>query len=139
MNMNPWEIIKQLESHPSRLDKEKIIAANQDNLEFLEGCRLALDSMITFGLKQIPEKTDEDGSGISHDAFVLMTTGFITRTVTGNTARDVIETMMKLSKKDEWNYWYRRILIKDLRCGVSEKTINKIVKGTIPVFDPPLE
>ena len=39
----------------------------------------------------------------------------------------------------DWNSWYRRILIKDLRCGVSEKTINNVVKKvnkdfTIPVF-----
>jgi len=42
---------------------------------------------------------------------------------------------------DEWNYWYRRILIKDLRCGLSEKTVNKVVnnirasdKYLVPVF-----
>ena len=41
---------------------------------------------------------------------------------------------------DEWNNWYRRILIKDLKCGVSEKTINKVCKKNnatdymIPVF-----
>jgi DNA ligase-1 len=39
----------------------------------------------------------------------------------------------------EWNLWYRRILIKDLRCGVSEKTINSVVKDiredySVPVF-----
>ena len=32
------------------------------------------------------------------------------------------------SKKDEWNYWYRRILIKDFKCGVSESTVNACVK-----------
>jgi len=46
---------------------------------------------------------------------------------------------MKQSTKQEWNGWYRRILIKDLRCGVSEKTINKVVdkknkKYAIPIF-----
>ena len=132
--MNPWEIIQKLEAHSSRLDKEQIIADNRDNLEFLEGCRLALDPMITFGLKQIPVKTGEDGPGISHDAFTIMITGFTTRNVTGNTARDVINTMMNIAKKDEWNDWYRRILIKDLRCGVSEKTINKVAPDTVPVF-----
>jgi DNA ligase-1 len=35
---------------------------------------------------------------------------------------------MKMSTQAEWNGWYRRILIKDLRCGVSEKTINKVVE-----------
>jgi DNA ligase-1 len=95
--------------------------------------------MITFGLKQIPEKKDEDGNGLPWDSFTLVLTGFVTRNVTGNTARDMIQTMMKSATKAEWNGWYRRILIKDLRCGVSEKTINKVVEKkyagyAIPVF-----
>jgi len=136
-----YSVISSLEDHPSRLNKEAIILAQAEmgNKEFFEGCRLALDPMITFGLKQIPEKTDENGPGLPWDSFTLALTGFITRNVTGNTARTMIETMMKSATKKEWNGWYRRILIKDLRCGVSEKTINKVVEKkyadySIPVF-----
>jgi len=130
-----------LESHPSRLNKEAIILAiaQSGNKEFFEGCRLALDPMITFGIKQVPEKTDADGAGLPWDSFTLALTGFVTRQVTGNTARDVIQAMMKSATQKEWNGWYRRILIKDLRCGTSEKTINKVVEKkyadyAIPVF-----
>ena len=131
----PWQIIKDLETHNLRTNKEQIIDANRNNTEFLEGCRLALDPMITYGLKQIPEKTNEDGAGLPWDSFTLALTGFVTRNVTGNTARDMIVAMMNSATQEQWNHWYRRILIKDLRCGVSEKTINKVVKGAIPVFE----
>jgi DNA ligase-1 len=134
-------VISALETHNSRLDKEAIIEVqmNAKNNEFFEGCRLALDPMITFGLKQIPEKKDEDGPGLPWDSFTLAITGFVTRNVTGNTARDMIQAMMKSATKAQWNGWYRRILIKDLRCGVSEKTINKVVEKkhadySIPIF-----
>jgi len=137
----PYQVIASLEDHPSRLNKEAIIEvqASEGNSEFFEGARLALDPMITFGLKQIPEKIDEDGPGLSWDVFTLCLTGFTTRNVTGNTARDMIQDLMKSATKREWNGWYRRILIKDLRCGVSEKTINKVVEKkyadyAIPVF-----
>lgn len=130
-----------LESHPSRLNKEAIIEAiaKEGNDEFFHGCRLALDPMVTFGLKQIKEKNDEDGPGLPWDDFVSTIDGFIHRTVTGNLARDTLDVMMAQATKTEWNGWYRRILIKDLRCGVSEKTINKIVEKeyaqyAIPVF-----
>ena len=139
--LKPWEVIAELEADNSRLVKESIVAreANAKNTELFEGFRLALDAMITFGLKQIPEKTDEDGPGLPWDSFALALTGFTTRNVTGNTARDMIQTMMKSATKSQWNGWYRRILIKDLRCGTSEKTINKVVEKkyadyTIPVF-----
>ena len=136
-----YSVISSLEDHPSRLNKEAIVLAQAvaGNKEFFEGARLALDPMITFGLKQIPEKTDEDGPGLPWDSFTLAITGFVTRNVTGNTARDMIQSMMKSATKKQWNGWYRRILIKDLRCGVSEKTINKAVEKkyadySIPVF-----
>jgi len=136
-----YQVISDLELHPSRLNKEAIVLAQAEagNSEFFQGCRLALDPMITFGLKQIPEKKDEDGDGLPWDSFSLIITGFVNRSFTGNLARDTVANMMKSATKAEWNGWYRRILIKDLRCGVSEKTINKVVEKqyadySIPVF-----
>ena len=133
-------VISTLEDHNSRLDKEAIILAQAEagNNEFFEGCRLALDPMITFGLKQIPEKKDVDGAGLSWDNFTLALTGFITREITGNTARDMIAAMMKSATKSQWNGWYRRILIKDLRCGASEKTVNKVVEKKWPDYAIPV-
>ena len=129
-----------LESHPSRLNKEAIILAiaQEGNSEFFQGCRLALDPMITFGLKQIPEKKDENGSGLPWDSFSLIITGFVNRSLTGNLARDTVANMMKSATKAEWNGWYRRILIKDLRCGVSEKTVNKVVEKQWPDYAIPV-
>jgi DNA ligase-1 len=136
-----YQVISDLELHPSRLNKEAIVLAQAEagNSEFFQGCRLALDPMITFGLKQIPEKKDEDGDGLPWDSFSLIITGFVNRSFTGNLARDTVANMMKSATKAQWNGWYRRILIKDLRCGVSEKTINKVVEKqyadySIPVF-----
>ncbi len=135
-----YSVISSLEDHPSRLNKEAIVLAQAEagNSEFFEGCRLALDPMITFGLKQIPEKKDEDGPGLPWDSFTLALTGFVTRNVTGNTARDMIQAMMKSATKKQWNGWYRRILIKDLRCGVSEKTVNKVVEKKWPDYAVPV-
>jgi DNA ligase 1 len=136
----PWDVIVELESDNSRLFKESVVEreARAGNTEFFEGVNLALNSMITFGLKQIPEKTDEDGAGLPWDSFSLALTGFTTRNVTGNTARDMVATMMSNATREQWNNWYRRILIKDLRCGVSEKTVNNVVKKKYAKFSVPV-
>jgi DNA ligase-1 len=133
-------VISTLEDHPSRLDKEAIILhqAQSHNKEFFEGVRLALDPMVTFGLKQIPEKKDEDGPGLDWDSFSLIITGFVNRSLTGNLARGTITQMMSAATKAQWNGWYRRILIKDLRCGVSEKTVNKVVETDYPEYSVPI-
>ena len=126
----PWEIINELEANNSRLAKEAIIAvvAAQGHDEFFEGCKLALDPMITFGLKQVPEKKDASGAGLGRELFLELCTQLSSRTVTGNNARDLVQRAMSMATPAEWNSWCRRILIKDLRCGVSEKTINKMVE-----------
>jgi DNA ligase-1 len=72
------------------------------------------------------------------DSFSLIVTGFVNRSLTGNLARDTVANMMKSATKAQWNGWYRRILIKDLRCGVSEKTINKVVENDYPDYSVPI-
>ena len=130
----PWEIIQQLESDNSRLFKEDVIRANIDNETFVSGLKLALDPMVTFGVAQVPEKKDPTGEGITDEDFVAVASRLEKRELTGNAARDALLVLMAKSTQEQWNDWYRRILIKDLRCGVSVKTINNVQKGTIPVF-----
>jgi len=136
----PWQVISSLEDHNLRTNKEQIILAQAEagNSEFFEGCRLAIDPMVTFGIKQVPERKGPDGKGLDWDTFSLVITGFVTRNVTGNTARDMINDMMSNATNKQWNDWYRRILIKDLRCGVSEKTINKVVEKKYSQYAIPL-
>ena len=135
-----YRVISSLEDHPSRLNKEAIILAEAEagNDELFRGFRLAFDAMITFGLKQIPEKTDADGAGLSWDNFSLIITGFVNRSLTGNLARDTVANMMKSATKAEWNGWYRRILIKDMRAGFSENTVNKVVEKKWPEYAIPV-
>lgn len=134
--MNHCEkIIWDLECHSSRINKEQIIEANLDNAELFEGFELALSPYITFGVKKVPSHGGPDGQGLPWVAFKELCDLLSTRQLTGDDARSAIELALSASKKDQWNNWYRRILIKDLRCGVSEKTVNKVKKNAVPVFE----
>jgi DNA ligase-1 len=135
MNDSCDSVIRSLEEHPSRLNKEAIIEAQLDNLELFEGFHLALSPYITFGVKKVPTFSGADGQGLPWAAFKELCHLLATRQLTGDDARNAIELALSASTKNQWNDWYRRILIKDLRCGVSEKTVNKIKKGAVPVFE----
>ena len=143
MRTQPQEIIDQLEVNNSRLAKEAIIkVAMQQGLdEFFEGVRMALDPLVTFGVKQVPEAT-VDGQGLAWATFKELARKLIDRSLTGHAARDAIILCKDTATIDQWNMFYRRILIKDLRCGVSEKTVNKIAKDfplySVPIFTCPL-
>jgi DNA ligase-1 len=136
-----YQIIQELEADNSRLVKEAILEreAKAGNQELFEGCRLALDSLVSFGVKKVPSHGGPDGQGLPWEAFKELAHLLYTRQLTGHDARDAIELALSASTKAQWNDWYRRILIKDLRCGVSEKTVNKVLKGTkikpVPVFE----
>jgi DNA ligase-1 len=136
-------IIQTLESDNSRLFKEEVVLqqALQDNLEFFEGCRMAYDPMITFGVKKVPIFSGPDGQGLPWAAFKQLAYSLAKRELTGHDARDAIELALSASTREQWNDWYRRILIKDLRCGISETTVNKMLlkankaEWVVPLFE----
>ena len=130
-----YRVISSLEDHPSRLNKEAILEAEIDNVELFEGMRMALDNLYTFGVKKVPTHGGPDGQGLPWEAFKELCHLLYTRQLTGHDARDAIELALSASTQQQWNDWYRRILIKDLRCGISEKTINKVKKNAVPVFE----
>ncbi len=137
MRTQPQDIIAQLEADNSKLAKQAILKTAYDEglPEFFEGCRMALDKLYTFGVKQVPERSDVlTGQGLAWATFVELATKLHNRELTGHAARDAIELAMGVATTEQWNGFYRRILIKDLRCGVSEKTVNKVAPGTVPVF-----
>lgn len=138
---NCASIIRILEDHSGRLDKEAIILAEAraGNAELFQGFRLALDPMITFGVKKVPRHGGPDGQGLPWPAFMELARNLAERHLTGDAARRAIELCLGSARQGEWNDWYMRILAKDLRCGVSEKTVNKIVEEinadyVIPIF-----
>ena len=132
----PWKIIQELEADNSRLKKEAIIRRESDaeNTRFFNGVGSALDGFRTFGVQKVP-MSKKDGTGITQTEFDDVLRQLEDRTLTGNAMKDVIQDLCDRSNMEQWNDWYRRILIKDLRCGVTHKTINKHSTMKVPVFE----
>ena len=134
--MKPWEIIELLRSDNSKLFKQDVLSQHMDNQEFVAGLKKALTPLITYGVQSVPnaELLGKDGDGLTWIDFEQLLHNLETRTLTGHAARDAIVVAMEKSSVEQWNNWYRPILLKDLKAGFSEKTVNKVQKGTIPVF-----
>ena len=137
--------IRDLESSDSRLHKEKVIekalmAAKLGSAAaqcFLYNCYQAYNPYYTFHIKQVPETQGIVNAANDWPRFWALLESLRTRSVTGGNARQSIEDISQEFDSDEWNMICRRVLIKDLRCGISEKTLNKILGKTeyaIPVF-----
>jgi DNA ligase-1 len=138
--------IRDLESSDSRIHKEQVIdkalmAARLGSTNaqcFLYNCYLALNPYFVYGVKQVPESEGLENRPNPWTRFWALCESLRTRSVTGGDARRAIASMMAEFDSEQWNGMARRVLIKDLRCGVSEKTINKVCKNSewvIPTFE----
>jgi len=137
--------IRDLESSDSRLHKEAVIekalmAAKLGSSEaqaFLFNCYQAYNPFYTFHVRQVPEVSGQDHRPNPWPRFWGLLESLRTRSTTGNSAREAIEEVSREFDDDEWNLVCRRVIIKDLRCGISEKTLNKVLKNSewaIPIF-----
>lgn len=126
------EYIEKLENDNSRLAKEAIIQEAWDNKAFqlFEGFKLAYDSLISFGVKKVPEivEFDDDVGTFTWQDFTHLAEQLRTRQLTGHAARDALRAAAETCHALTWNKFYRRILLKDLRCGTSQTTVNKVLK-----------
>jgi DNA ligase-1 len=138
--------IQDLEENNSRLHKEGVIekalvAARLGSYSaecFLYNCYLAYNPFFTYNIKQVPETEGLEFKENPWVAFWGLCESLRTRTITGNAAKEAVELMSQKFDSDQWNMLARRVLIKDLRCGITSKTINKIVGNSewkIPVFE----
>ena len=143
-HMKPWLVVQELERENGKIFKQTTveIEAMAGNDQFFEGLMLALHPLKTFGVKQIPESTvaNSNPQELPWSDFAELCRALEARELTGHAARDAIHDMMLASGQEQWDDWFRRILIQDMRAGFSESTVNKAVKKAktpqyvIPVF-----
>jgi DNA ligase-1 len=137
--------INKLNESDSRLHKEDILKQaleasvlgsinSQVFLGFLKAC---YNPYVTFGVKQIPETVGIIDAENPWTEFNELMVQLSQRRLTGHAARDAIQEMAERFDSNEWNTFLAPVLKRDMRAGISDKTINKITKGTdyeIPIF-----
>lgn len=130
--MKALELIQKLEATSGRIEKEQLIfgAFMHGERAFFIGAALAYDPLITFGVKKvalIEGELDDDPGTFTFDDFLTLATRLRTRELTGNAAKAAINEAAASCHMETWNRFYRRILLKDFKAGVEDKTINKVL------------
>ncbi len=134
---NVIEILEQLESDNSRLFKEKVLTDNKDDLLLRDFLTMAFDPWKNWGVAKYNRPDPLPGNSNHEDVelstFMVLLEALNRRTLTGNKAREAVEVAM--SQFDSVGQkWCERLLWRNLRCGVSATTINKIWPGSIVPF-----
>jgi ATP-dependent DNA ligase len=127
-----YSIFEQLASDNSRLAKEAILIKNKSNGTLQRVFYLALDPFQQFYIRKIPEYTISNNS-ITLDEALDQLDALNKRLVTGHAGiKHLTNILESLTEKDA--KIIERIIAKDLRCGVSEATANKIWPKLISTY-----
>jgi DNA ligase-1 len=137
--------IKKLNESDSRLHKEDVLkqalaAATLGSINsqiFLGLTKACYNPFVTFGVRKVPDTVGIVDSENPWGEFNELLTKLSKRELTGNAALTAIDNMSERFDSIEWNTFCAPVIRRDLRAGISDKTINKICKKTdyeIPIF-----
>ena len=137
--------IHKLNESDSRLHKEDVIkqaleasVLGSSNAQiFLGLLKACYNPFVTFNVRQVPDTVGIVDAENPWKEFNELLIALSKRQLTGNAARDAIEEMAYRFDSDEWNNFCAPVIRRDMRAGISDKTINKICKKTeyeVPVF-----
>ena len=137
--------IRKLNESDSRLHKEDVIkqaleAATLGSINaqmFLGLTKATYNPFVTFGVRKVPDTVGVVDAENPWSEFNDLLLKLSKRQLTGNAALEAIGEMAYRFNSDEWNTFCAPVIRRDLRAGISDKTINKICKKTeyeIPIF-----
>lgn len=121
--MDPWHLVPILKNESSKNKKMEILSKLPEDSEFWKGSFMVNDVLLTFGVKKLPTPRSF-GTGAKWQDFVKLASDLETRTLTGNAAQDAIQAFAETCNELQWEWWYSRILQKNLDCG-AVTIINK--------------
>lgn len=128
------EILNQLANTTKRTEKEQILSGLEGQTldMFKKICWLAYDPSINFYIKKFNKSKIHHDCGVLKEALHDLENMIASRLFTGNMAKQWIESQYTMLPKDQAEV-FARVINRDLRCGISASTINKIWPNLIYV------
>ena len=120
------QILQELEQNNSRNFKIELLTKHKDNELLKEVCRLANDPFTQFYQRKIPKYEPNTFPSENLDwALAELVEQLASRKITGNNAITHLEFILENVSESNAKV-LERIIGKDLKCGVSTSTINKV-------------
>lgn len=132
-----YAAIEKIAKVPSKNEKIALLTEHLTDLDFLSVVQYAYNTLIIFGVGSKTIREIEAKATFGQEEFGPQTLDLLmnlaSRNLTGTEAEDAILAEFNRLNKASATL-LRRILLKDLRAGFGDTSINKARKGTVPVF-----
>ncbi|KAA5603495.1 hypothetical protein F1188_19670 [Roseospira marina] len=127
-------ILEDIAKTSSRTEKIAILGRHMSDPVFKRVLVAAYDPFVTYGLTP-PKCVGAGPQSLTMDSkFWTVLEQLASRTITGNAARDLVQEWLLDVLDEPSSKVATMILNKDLRCGITAKSINKVAPGMIPEF-----
>ncbi|MCV8619443.1 hypothetical protein ODU52_24900 [Escherichia coli] len=128
--MSILAILESIKNTSSTLGKKAILEQNKDNVTLQKVLKYTLDPSIVSGYKKLPA-ADDVYQHMTLDEAIDKLECIYKRGVTGNAGRDFIASVLGSVSEDDQEV-LRKMLTKNLDCGIQEKNCNDVFgKGFI--------
>lgn len=130
-----FAVVEQIAATSSKNEKENRVREFVNDDDFKRVLGAAYNPFKTYGIRPVrPDGVMGDGGGTDFEERTWeILDALISRKLTGDAARSTVACEFgRLNRASADLLW--RIIMKDLRAGFSESTINKAMKGLIPDF-----
>ena len=125
LDMNYNELFETLAADDGRNYKIDLLTKHKNDVVLRKAVKYALDPFMQFYIRKIPDYTPNTGKGIALNFGIDTLNDLAFRNVTGNAAIAHLKgTLEALNEQDA--KVIERIIAKDLKCGVSVSTANKV-------------
>lgn len=122
----PYEIIQELGSTSSSKEKEAILRENQSNKLFESVLYFTYEPSLSYYIKKCPERKNPiKGINTLQYALEVLRRDISTRVVSGAAAKTLLQQVVD-SLAPENRVVFRLVVQRDLKCGISATTINKV-------------
>ena len=124
-------IVKDLQNTPGTNDKIKILKNNSENILLKKVLEYTYNPYKKYGVSEKVLNTVSSDKTSSKDIFKLL--DILASSNINNSLREEVGAF-KNANIENWDL-YEKMILKDLRCNISSKTINKVWKDLIPASE----
>lgn len=134
-NMKSYEILDILTTKPKSSIQEKIItdAWDNDNSDFFVGMAIALDKNNKVKVNKVPVievdgQEDIEEYTLTFTEFTELIADLNNNNYNDDEIKEKIINIALKSDPDEWNKWYRKILLRNIEKEIDVKTVMTVIQ-----------
>ena len=136
MVLQAFDIMERISKTSGANKKKEILSEGLENKALKELLYQTYNNFIIFGVKKIPKvnPVDESDIDLNFKLFGELLDDLANRRITGNRAKEAVQVFFSNCNETEQK-WYAKVVQRDLKIGITEKTINKVFNDYIPIFE----